>query len=534
VLRRLLRKIKFFMQRNFENNKPLSSNQLKTSLSKKLNTNLENIKNILNHSSDVAIRLFDIGSDNKSRAAIAFIDGLVDKSTINEYIMKSLMLDSRTALPTPLTGKKDMLGIIKKNILTAAELREVKTFEELIYGMLSGEVVLIVDGYDTAFIIGAKGWESRGVQEPNTETVVRGPREGFTENLRTNTAMLRRRLKSPNLVFEHLKIGRVTNTDVCIVYIRGITNIKIVQELRRRLNRIDIDGILESGYIEQLIEDAPFSIFPTIGNTERPDKVAAKLLEGRVAVLTDGSPMALTLPYLFMEGIQSSEDYYSRTWFSTIVRWIRIAALIITILLPPLYIAGQSYHQEMIPTVLLLTMAAAKEGIPFPVFIETLLMGISFEMLKEAGVRMPRPIGHAISIVGALVLGEAAVNAGVVSAPAVIVTAITGIAGFIIPTHNDSFPILRLVFAILAAIAGLFGLLLGIVFLLIHLVSLRSFGIPYLSPIAPGIIQDLKDTAIRAPLWAMYKRPRAINRKNPVRLGADEPSQPPEDKEKDG
>jgi spore germination protein KA len=446
--------------------------------------------------------------------------------------MKPLMLDARKAEYSFLNDKGDLFTLIKENVLTVGELEEIRTFGEIIDGMLSGNTLFLINGYSRAIKVCTVGHESRGVQEPETEAVVRGPREGFNEDLRTNTSLLRRKLKSPDLVFKKMVIGRLTKTDICIVYIRGIANNKIVEELRRRLKRINIDGIIESGYIEELIEDNPLSIFPLIGNTEKPDIAAAKLLEGRVAIITDGTPIVLTLPYLFVESIQNSEDYYSGKWlYSTMIRWLRILALLITISLPALYIAIKSYHQEMIPTLLFLTMAAAKEGIPFPVFVESLLMIISFEVLKEAGVRLPRPIGQAVSIVGALVLGEASVQAGIVSAPTIIIIALAGITGFIIPTQNASISIIRLIFMILAGFAGLFGLFIGIVLLLIHMVSLRSFGVPYLSSLAPSTISDLKDVLIRAPLWAQQIRPRLIGWKDLVKLGSDQMPEPPQDEE---
>jgi len=259
------------------------------------------------------------------------------------------------------------------------------------------------------------------VEEPDTEAVVRGPREGFTENLKTNTALLRRKIKNPNLRFELIKLGNQTNTNVCITYIKGICNEKFVTEARKRLKHIKTDSILESGYIEAFIEDAPYSPFATVANSEKPDVTAAKILEGRLAVLVDGTPIALTVPYLFMEGFQSSEDYYSRPYYVTLVRWIRFLAFFITVYLPSLYVAATTFHQELIPTPLLVTMIAAKEGTPFPAFVEALLMGLIFEILREAGVRMPRPIGQAVSIVGALVIGEASVSAGLIGAPMVII-----------------------------------------------------------------------------------------------------------------
>ncbi|MFA6807516.1 MAG: spore germination protein [Eubacteriales bacterium] len=530
MVKRLLQKTRL-LGKNSKNVLPVSLEQTESKkLSKSLEKNLIKLKETFSGNSDVIFREFNIGVHNECvPAVIIFIDGMVNINIVNENIIKALMVDVRIAESIPLNGKKDLIAEIEKYALSAADSKEVNNSEEIIEGILSGDTILLVDGYDVSLKISARGWESRGVTESNTEAVVRGPREGYTETLRTNTVLLRRKIKSKDLIFEGMKIGRFTKTDVCIAYIRGIANEKIVDELKKRLSKIDIDGILESGYIEAFIEDSPFSIFPTIGNTEKPDITAAKLLEGRVAIFTDGTPIVLTLPYLFVETIQNSEDYYSRPWHITFIRWIRFSALISTVFLPAIYIAGQSYHHEMIPTSLLITMAAAREGIPFPVLVEIIIMAIIFEVLREAGVRMPKPVGQAVSIVGALVLGEAAVSAGIVSAPAVIVIAFTGISGFLIYSQNDSITIMRFFFIFLAGFAGLFGILLGVIFVLIHMAGLRSFGVPYLAPIATGTVGDLKDVVIRVPLWMMRNRPSMMGSKNIERLGAQGMPKPPKD-----
>lgn len=527
---KVLRQIQNLIERNSKRTAQSTRNlPSEFRLVKNLNKNLNHIKKAFNNSSDLNIREFDFELNNEFNAAIIFIDGLVEKEVVNKNIMKPLMLDTLRTNPSLIANQGNLLTRMKKSILTAVELEEITTFEEVIAGILSGESILLIDGNNAALKISNRGFENRGVQEPPTEVSVRGSREGFTESIRTNTTLLRRKIKSENLLFEAMKIGKVTKTDICITYIHGIVNDKLVNELKRRLSRIDIDGILESGYIEQLIEDDPLSIFPTIGNSEKPDIVAAKLLEGRIAIITDGTPIVLTLPYLFLEALQSSEDYYSRPWFGTLVRWIRLFAFFTTIFLPGIYISAQTYHPEMIPTPLLLSMAAAREGIPFPAFVEIFMLGLFFEVLREAGIRMPRPIGQAVSIVGALVLGEAAVNAGLVSNPAVMVIAISGISGFVVPAHNASATLMRLILTILATISGLFGILIGFIFILLHLTSLRSFGISYLSPMAPSNLSDLKDVVIKTPIWAMRNRPRFLGENNSERLGTTKMPQPPED-----
>lgn len=348
------------------------------------------------------------------------------------------------------------------------------------------------------------------VEEPKTESVVRGPREGFVESLGTNTALLRRKIKNTQLKFEKITVGKQTKTDICIVYINGIANEKIVQEVKDRITRIETDSILESGYIEAFIEDAPYSLFPTVGNSEKPDIVSAKLLEGRIAVLTDGTPFVLTLPYLFIEAFQNSEDYYSRPYLATFIRWLRWLAFFISTFLPALYVAITTYHHELLPTSLLISIASANEGSPFPTIVEALLMLVAYEILREAGLRLPKAVGQAVSIVGALVIGDAAVSAGLVGAPMVVVVALTGICSFVVPTLTDVTTVTRFVLLILSGFAGMYGVILGFAGFLTHQLSLRSFGVPYMSPLAPLNVADLKDVLIRAPWWAMTNRPSLI------------------------
>ncbi|HBG16703.1 MAG TPA: spore germination protein, partial [Firmicutes bacterium] len=317
------------------------------------------------------------------------------------------------------------------------------------------------------------------ITEPDTEQTIKGPREGFTENIRTNTAMLRRKIADPGLKFEQMKIGERTGTTVSIAYVKGIVNEKLVEEVRRRLKRINTDMVLDANYLSEFISDAPFSPFPTVAFTERPDVTAAKLLEGRVAIFVDGTPVVNTAPTLFIESFQNPDDYNFHFLFATMIRWIRYLAFFLGILLPAFFVALTTYHQELIPTPLLISMAAAMEGVPFPIVIEVVAMGAVFEILREAGVRLARPIGQTISIVGALVIGQATVAAGLVAAPTVIVIALTAIASFVVPTQQEIGIILRLGLTFLAGILGAYGILVGLLLTLIHLTSLRSFGVPY-------------------------------------------------------
>ncbi|MDQ0858850.1 spore germination protein [Bacillus sp. V2I10] len=482
-------------------------------LSTNLNVNIQHVKQLLGNSSDLVIREIQIGKGRLFKACLFYTDGLVDTNSIQNYIMKSLMLDDQDLL---LSSEQNIVQVLKDRILTVGDIQDVTEFSSLMNSLLSGDVILLVDGYSQGFGICMRGGKDRGVMESTTETVVRGPKEGFTENLRTNTALIRRKIKTPHLWLESKKIGRETITDVAIMYIDGIANDKVIKEVHRRLDRIEIDGILESGYIEELIQDEALSPFPTVFYSERPDKIAAELLEGKVAILVDGTPIVLVVPALFVSFIQAAEDYYQRADISTLIRLLRFFSLFIALLGPSLYIAITTFHQEMLPTGLLISLAAQREGVPFPAFIEALMMETAFEILREASLRMPKAIAQAISIVGTLVIGTAAVEAGIVSAAMVIVVAITAISSFVLPAFAMSMSIrmLRFPMMALAASFGLFGILIGFIALILHLCSLRSFGVPYMSPFGPFIKDDINDTIIRVPRGRMFFRPRLINQKN--------------------
>jgi spore germination protein KA len=335
---------------------------------------------------------------------------------------------------------------VKDKMLYIGEVEETDRISELVDGYLSGDAVLLMDRYSKALVVGCKGWEKRQIEKPQNESVVRGPLESFTEDFITNTSMLRRIIQHPDLVIESMRIGRKTRTKVGITYVKGIVDQALVSEVKKRLNAINTDAILDSGYIEQFIEDSPFSLFPTIGHTEKPDVLAAKILEGRVGILVNGSPFALTAPMLFIEHFQSAEDYYGRPYDTSIIRLFRYLSTAFSILLPSLYVALTTFHQELIPTPLLFTMASAREGTPFPAVLEAGIMVVLFEILREAGVRLPNPVGQAISIVGALIIGESAVSAGLIGAPMVIVIALTAVSGFVVYSLSQPVAILGMSF----------------------------------------------------------------------------------------
>lgn len=492
-------------------------------LSTNLSDNLALLKNRFQNSMDVTFRQFNIDFKSPKRALIVYIEGLVDTAAIKSDILEPLMYDF-TSIQAENSDQSNLLTLIRDSALPNNRIPEAHSIEDAVQGILTGQSAFLLDGFDSALLICTQGGEYRPIKEPDTESVVRGPREGFTENITVNTALLRRKIRDSNLKIEGLKLGTHTKTQIHIAYLNGVVNSKLVTEVKQRLQRINIDSILESGYIEQLIEDSPNSIFPTIGNTEKPDVLASKILEGRIGILVDGTPFVLVVPHLFLEVFESAEDYYSRPYYSTVVRLIRFVAFIIAILLPSIYIALESFQPEMIPTDLLFSMAGSREGIPFPAYVEALIMGVIFEIMREAGIRMPRPIGQAVSIVGALVLGEAAVRAGIVSDPMIIIVALTAISSFVISSLGDAIPLLRVFFLICSASLGVFGVLMGALFVLTHLLKLRSFSVPYLAPIAPGNRESVKNILIVLPTWALRKRPRILGTEDPIRQNSGKPS----------
>ncbi|GGH36991.1 spore germination protein [Paenibacillus segetis] len=520
--------------RTFKGNTQIKSDSTKElpkdSCKPNLQDNIQYIKTTLGNSTDLIVREIQIGPGKQIKAAIFYTDGLSDAKSVQNFIMETLLQNNvNSSLDNMRSDHQDPLQVLKERILTVGEIKDVNEFRTLFTSLLSGDVILLLDGYTQGFTIGMREWKDRGVTETSTETVIRGPKEGFTENLRTNTALIRRKIKDPNLWLETKEIGRVTKTNVAIMYIKGITKDTIVQEVHQRLDRIDIDGILESGYIEELVQDETYTPFPTIYHTERPDVIAADLLEGKVAILVDGTPIVLVVPSMFISFVQAAEDYYQRSDISSLIRMLRFISIFISLLGPSLYIAVTTFHQEMLPTQLLISLAAQREGVPFPAFIEALMMEASFEILREASIRMPKAIAQSISIVGTLVIGTAAVEAGIISAAMVIVVAITAVSSFVLPSFDLSMTIrmLRFPMMMLAASFGLFGIIIGVIAIVLHMCSLRSFGVPYMSPFAPFILEDQKDALIRMPHWTMFSRPRLISRKkNFIREQSNLPEKP--------
>jgi spore germination protein KA/spore germination protein len=471
--------------------------------------NKQYLKQLFADCSDAVVREFSIGE--KVSALLVFIDGMVNTELVNQAM--------RAMMQSPMDAYSH--EHLADTMLPVCQLQPADRYGAFIQSVLGGDTGLIVDGQTNAMLLGIRGGNQRSISEPETETVVRGPREGFTENLRTNTSLLRRKIRTPKLKMKPLTAGRESNTNIVLCYMDDIVDPSLVDEVEQRVKKIDIDAVLESGYVEELIQDSTISPFPQIQYTERPDSVAAALLQGRIAILVDGTPMILLVPFVFWEFLQANEDYYERFHIATLIRWLRFIFLVLSLTTPAFYVAIISFHQDLLPTSLMLSIAAAREAIPFPAIVEALIMEVTFEALREAGIRLPKAVGSAVSILGALVVGQAAVQAGIVSAPVVIVVSITGIASFTIPRYNGAIAVRMLRFPIMiaASIFGIFGILGSLLLIVGHLANLRSFGTPYLSPVGPLSVQDLKDIFVRAPWPYLGDRPAYMSVQDTKRMG---------------
>lgn len=492
----------------------------------KLSENLDFLKYKYNAliSNDVIIREFSLlAHDTQYDAFVIYIDGMVDSPSINEFILTPLMIRNKSNIFDDKQRKfiseetidkvkikkiknekeSNLTEFIYNSLIPQNSVDKITEFSDVYSAINMGNCILIVDSIDTAFDIDVKGFKQRSIDSPNNEIVVRGAQEAFVENIRTNTSMIRRIVNNENLVFQTIIVGKITKTQVAIGYIKDIANPDLIAEVNYRINNLDIDYLISSGQLEQLIQDSPGSLFPQIIATERPDKTTNFLLEGRVIVIVNGSPYALIMPATFTDFLSSPEDLNLKYQFSNLQKIIRLLAATLSVLLPGLYIAITNYHQELIPTELLFTITAARESVPFPTVIEILLMEVSFELIREAGLRVPTPLGTTIGIVGALILGEAAVSATLVSPILIIIVAITGICSFSIPDFSLSFTfrIYRFIYIILGYIAGFLGIGLGSFVQLIIMCNLKSFGAPYVTPFALNKNKRSISTYFIPPIW---------------------------------
>lgn len=489
----------------------------KQQLYRNLQQNIELIQNSLSNTDELITREFTLNLKNTKKDCVLFyLEAMASGDTINSEILRPLLL---TASEFSDPFDRSLLTFLRTSVVTAGDIKETSDLDQILLSIMSGGVVLFVDGIKGALSIDVKGFVRRAVTHSQSEALIRGPRDSFTETLSDNISLIRRRLRDPSLVIKRFRIGLRGQTDIAITYIEGLAKQDLIDEIMRRINAIKVDLVLESGYVEQLIEDDWRSPFNTLQDTERPDEVVAGIIEGRVAILFDNTPHVLLAPTTFNSQMLSPEDYYVRWLPANFVRIIRFMASFIALIAPSLYIALTAYHPEMLPTQLALSIAGSRSGVPFPIFIEALIMELSLELLREAGIRLPSPIGQTIGIVGGLVIGEAAVRAQLVSPIMVIVVALTAIASFIIPTYTLGFGlrITRFFLMLTASFLGLYGLSLGLLIILGHLATLESFGVSYLSPWAPFNFHDLKDSIYRSP-WHKFKlRPEYTQSEDPTR-----------------
>ncbi len=469
-------------------------------LTTNLSENLESLRALFAQDNTFVART--IQTQSGLRCAILFFDGMISNQAINESILRPLM---QTRSKT-LTAQAIADAIVQINECSLAA-----DPDAMLSAILYGDTAILIDGDSRPVIVNTKGFTTRSPSEPESEKVLRGPREGFTESFMTNLSMLRRRVNDPRLTFSFARYAGETNTVVCVCWIKGVTPPALVQEMQHRIRKMSLDGILDSNYVAECIRDAPSSPFPTLGTTERPDVAVSRLLEGRVVVLTDGSPVALSAPCILQECFQANDDYYIAVRQAAVSRTLRTIGFGLSIIIPALYVALLGFHQELLPTRLLLAIASAQKGVPLPVFWEILLLLLVFETLKEAGTRTPSVMGSTMSIVGGLVLGQAAVSARFLSAPAVIIVAIAAVTGLTVPKLQSAGLVLRFSLLAASAAAGLYGLLFGLCLAVAHLCTLRSFHCPYLLNLIPRVHPNLDDAWLRAP-WRDMPRKRFLAR----------------------
>ena len=462
-----------------------------TPLDTSLSRNLQNIAKITNNSSDVIIKT---GMVCGNRIAVITCEGMTSTDTLAELIYGKLnSLGNAEGMPPDA-----LIAHFFEVYMIAAEQLDIQKLGDLVLKMQSGFAVILVDGCTRAIGIGIQGYKSRGIDEPSAELNVRGSREGFCEVIRTNMSMIRRRIKSPTLVFELQTIGERSNTDVCLCYISDKVAPELLENVKQRLESVDLNTILESGYIQPYFEGEGGWFFSECGTCERPDTFAAKLYEGRVGILVDGTPFALVVPHLFIESFQTLDDYTQKPFYAFFIRLVRLCAYFITLFLPGAYVAVASYNPEMLPSALILNLAAAEQTAPFSLMVECLFIHFMYEILREAGIRLPRPIGHAIGVVGGLVIGDITVSAGLVGAPMVLVVALSGLCSFVVPTMYEKIVILRFLYIIAGGVFGLYGLMVMAGAVIIKMCSLNTYGVPYMAPISPFSPKAMRDVLVRA------------------------------------
>lgn len=484
--------------------KEQAKNESGKKLSKSLKKNIKAIKNILT-AQDILVYEFQT-QDGVGCAAI-YADGITDKELLGQLAAKPLSLS-----PAPKTAEE------AERLLLFPESKQAEDVDTAVAEILAGNPALLIDTIGKALILGTKKVALRAISEPQTAITVKGPREGFIEDVKTNMSLIRKRLKTPSLQFETEEAGRKSKTAVCIAYLEGIADAEAVEEVKRRIRAVDIDGVPDSSYIAKFLAKKPYSLFKQVGTTEKPDILCAKMLEGRIGILCDGSPIALTLPYMLSEDFQSSQDYFVSPYRATVSRILRWLAVLIALFLPAFYVAAQLFKLQILPFGLLLTVSGGIKDLALSPSLEMLFLLIILEILVEASVRMPKYVALALSVIGALVLGDTAVKAGLVSSSAIIIVALSGISAYTVPDLTGTLSVVRIAYLIAAGSIGTYGIVLLTALILYYLITSDSYGTPLLAPFSPLIKKDLRDSVFKTDIYALNTRPAVFRPKNKTRL----------------
>ncbi len=472
---------------------------------------VENLKKSLHNSVDFADRQLSI---NGVDVGLVYLKSITDNSIFSENIFEPIA-----------SFQGELTFEVLKKLIRPNDVSEIKQ-EEIVQNILKGAVVIMLSNSDKILAVDILKFNTRPPAEPPTSPVILGPREGFTEDYKTNITLLRRRFHVENLVLENLIVGKETHTQIVLAYLDGIADKKLVKSVKKKLQSIEIDGVVDSYYLISILSSRPNSILKQIGQAEKPDIIAAKMLEGRVAIIVDNSPIVLTVPFVFLEDLQNSNDYYTNYVYSSLLRIVRLVALFLAAVGPGAYIALQLFHYNILPFKYLITIADATQQVPFTPFIEILFISLLFQVLYEVSLRLPSYLGLATSVVGALILGDTGVKAGLISPPAVIVVAIAKIALYTIPEQSSQITILQYVFLLIGASLGLLGLIGGMIYFLAYANSIENFGAPYLAPFSPFILGDNKDALLKVPLTQMRTRPKSFHNQNQVRISKHEVESP--------
>lgn len=455
-----------------------------------LQDNVLAVRKKFSGSMDLMVRYLTHGGNTM---AFIICEGMCNSVLMSESVIEPIL--NSKALPNE--PEKQFL-FVRDNTLSNVDVTELKNFDDVFYRMMSGFMLIFVDGVASALAVGTQGFERRSIGEPSTEVMEHGSREGFVETLRVNITMIRKRLKSTNLCFESMRVGSESQTEIALCYIKGTVSGRVLDEVRRRIHKIKLEAVLDSSFLTTFLDGNRFSLFSGVGSTERPDTLCGKLIEGRIGIIVDGTPFVLIVPYLFVENFQSFDDYCYRPYYATFLRWLKYIAFMFTVFLPGLYVAVGTFHQELFPSSMLFNIVASEQRVPFPLLLEALLIHITYEIMREAGLRLPKPMGHAVSIIGGLVIGDASVSAGLIGGPMLIVVAITAISSFVVPKIYEPAAVLRLFFIIIGGTLGISGLTVGFILIIVNITSVNPYGIPFSAPLSPFKARSMRDVFIRA------------------------------------